>query len=144
MAARHHIRNESINKEKNNSNEITSSSSKEKRWLAQAVLRLQSFKQQDHIRQTSITKSSRCHWQFEWEEMIFFIIPKKAYRQIYLDPESHRLTAFITPWGLYESVRVLFGLSNVPAEFQRYMENCLTDVRDKFAFPYLDDVLVLR
>ena len=22
------------------------------------------------------------------------------------------------------------------------MENCLTDVRDKFVFPYLDDVLV--
>ena len=28
------------------------------------------------------------------------------------------------------------------AEFQRYMENCLTGVRDKFAFLYLDDVLV--
>ena len=29
--------------------------------MAQVVLRLQSFKQQDHIRETSITKSSRCH-----------------------------------------------------------------------------------
>ena len=29
---------------------FTSSSSKEKRWLAQVVLRLQSFKQQHHIR----------------------------------------------------------------------------------------------
>ena len=37
---------------------------------------------------------------------------------------------------------VPFRLSNAPAEFQRYMENCLTDVRDKFAFPYLDDVIV--
>ena len=69
---------------------------------------------------------------------------QKAYHQIYLDPESRPLTAFITPWGLYELVRVPFGLSNAPPEFQRYMENCLTDVRDKFAFPYLHDVLVIH
>ena len=28
------------------------------------------------------------------------------------------------------------------AEFQRYIKNCLNDVRDKFGFPYLDDELV--
>ena len=39
-------------------------------------------------------------------------------------------------------MRVSFGLSNAPADFQRYMENCLTDVRDEFTFPCLDDVLV--
>ena len=37
---------------------------------------------------------------------------------------------------------VSFRVSNAAAEFQRYMENCLTDVRDKFASLYLDDVLV--
>ena len=39
-------------------------------------------------------------------------------------------------------MRVPFGLSDAPTEFQRYMENCLSDVRNKFAFPYLDDLLV--
>ena len=67
---------------------------------------------------------------------------QKAYHQIYRDPESCPLTAFITPWGLYECVRVPFGLSSAPAEFQTYMENYLTEVRDKFALRYLDDVLV--
>ena len=39
-------------------------------------------------------------------------------------------------------MRVSFGFSNAPADFQRYMENCLTNVRDEFTFPFLDDVLV--
>ena len=30
----------------------------------------------------------------------------------------------------------------MPTEFQRYMESCLTEVRDKFEFRYLDDMLV--
>ena len=42
--------------------------------------------------------------------------------QIYLDGESQQLIVFITPWGLYKWVRVLF---DAPAEFQRLMENCL-------------------
>ena len=47
---------------------------------------------------------------------------KNTYHQIYLDGESQQLIVFITPWGLYKWVRVLF---DAPAEFQRLMENCL-------------------
>ena len=67
---------------------------------------------------------------------------KKAYHQIYLDGESQLLTAFVTPWGLCEWIRVAFGLTNTPAEFQRFTEACLFDTRDEFGFIYLHDVIV--
>lgn len=67
---------------------------------------------------------------------------QKAYHQTYLDEKSQPLTAFITPWGLFHWIRVPMGLSNAPAHFQRFMENCLHDYRDDFALPYLDDILV--
>ena len=35
----------------------------------------------------------------------------KAYHQGFMSPNSQPLTAFITPWGLYEWVRIPFGLS---------------------------------
>ena len=68
---------------------------------------------------------------------------KAGYWQVELDSESIPLTAFtVGPLGFYECVQMPFGLTNVPATFQRLMETCLDDLHLNWCIIYLDDVII--
>ena len=66
----------------------------------------------------------------------------KEYHQILVKKEYREKTAFVTPHGLYEFIRMPFGLKNAPATFQRLMNEILRDYINKTCVVYLDDILI--
>lgn len=63
-----------------------------------------------------------------------------GYWQFALSASAVQLTAFICHLGLFEFVRMPFGLCNAGATFQRAMESLLRGL--KFAMAYIDDLLI--
>ena len=64
----------------------------------------------------------------------------KGYFHVPVRTEDIPKTAIITPFGLWEFLRMPFGLKNAGQTFQRLMHGILRDL--PFIFVYLDDVLV--
>ena len=65
-----------------------------------------------------------------------------GYWQVELDEEARQKSAFTTYSGLFEFIRMPFGLCNAPATFQRVMQRVLAGLEWKTCFVYLDDVLI--
>ena len=66
-----------------------------------------------------------------------------AYWQVKIKEEDRKKTAFITKYGLFEHVKMGFGLCNAPATYARVMNLVLRGLNWKTVLAFLDDILVL-
>jgi hypothetical protein len=66
-----------------------------------------------------------------------------AFHQIRINPKDRQKTAFVTKYGLFEFVRMGFGLCNAPATFSRAMSLVLRGLTWCIVLAFLDDALVL-
>ena len=68
---------------------------------------------------------------------------KSGFWQVQMDEESWQYTTFtVGSMGVYKFLHMPYGLCNVPATFQRLMQNCLGELNLTYALIYLDDVIV--
>ena len=65
---------------------------------------------------------------------------RAGYHHILLDEESIPKTAFTSPFGKFEYVKVPFGPAQAPAYFQELMTGILKNFN--FAIAYIDDIII--
>lgn len=85
------------------------------------------------------------HTAFEWfaEANYFTVLDlNQAYYQIPLADSSKHLTSFCTPWNLYQFKRVPYGLAIGGQALSRLLDSIFHDIKFKFLFHYLDDLVI--
>ena len=73
-------------------------------------------------------------------QLFSILAAKDGFHQVKLDEESSYLTTFWSPYGQYRYVRMPFGISSAPEEFQRRMHMICQDLPGVVVIA--DDILV--
>ena len=85
-------------------------------------------------------KSKGYFLSIKWSKALSTLDLWAGYHHIPLDESSIPQTAFTLPFGIYEYIKVPYGLMQAPAYFPELMTDILKDF--SFAITYLDDILI--
>ncbi|MBW0497220.1 hypothetical protein O181_036935 [Austropuccinia psidii MF-1] len=67
----------------------------------------------------------------------------KGFHQNVLMPKAKKLLKIITHSGIYEYLRMPFGIKNAPCHYQRMMNTIfLTELSEGFLIIYIDDIII--
>lgn len=68
---------------------------------------------------------------------VFKIDLLKGYYQVSLTPRAQQISAFVTPFGLYQCNVMALGMKTAPSTFQRLVNSVIHGLEGTFA--YIDD-----
>ena len=68
---------------------------------------------------------------------------QSGYWQVQVEESDIHKTAFITKYGLFECIKMPFGLCSAPSTFQRCMELVFRGLQWRTLLIYLDDIIIL-
>ncbi|KAK4389425.1 Retrovirus-related Pol polyprotein from transposon opus [Sesamum angolense] len=75
-------------------------------------------------------------------ELLNMMEASQGYHQIMLPPEDHKRASFITSYGTFYYVAMLFGLKNAGATYQRLVDKIFRPQLGRNMEVYVDDILV--
>ena len=67
---------------------------------------------------------------------------RSGYRQVSMCPEDREKTVFMTPHGLFEFLRMPYGMPTAPATFSRAISIVLSGFTYEMCLCYFDDVII--
>lgn len=79
--------------------------------------------------------------RYKGNDTLYYL--RDGFHHIKVAEDSIKYTAFVTPFGQYEYLKMPFGLKNTPARFQRYVNEVLCDlIKVGDVVAYMDDFLI--